>query len=190
MDSVRERYFNKRRAVYKGGVMLKPILFLSLIAAIYFCAGLAVNAQVANQPNTSTPAEKREAEKAWEALIRTQGGREKLQSVTNMLWEFSTETRLEIFPNRYWEFGHLLDKSPKMDVYDGPKNVQYAAIENGIVAINHDDLTDDFEQSQAQFLLETKWYKPELLRVTRIKEGKKQFDVIDHRRQKTNGFCI
>lgn len=130
--------------------------------------------------------EKRDAERAWEALVRTKGGREKLHSLTNMLREFAGSVRLDIFPNRQWEFGrNISDLSPVVSIADGVKGVQvYTRTfgENGETSengVNHDDLTDWFPLETLPFLLETKWNKPELLRVREIKEGKKKLDLIE-----------
>src|ERR1041385_7915958 len=76
--------------------------------------------------------EKREVEKAWAALIRAKGGSERLHSVTNMVTHFSALTRLHVFPERSWEFAPMLDLSPSLDVYNGPKKTWYLAGKYGV----------------------------------------------------------
>ena len=124
--------------------------------------------------------EKRDAERAWEALVRTKGGREKLHSLTNMLREFAGSVRLDIFPNRQWEFNrNIVDLSPMVSIADGVKSVQVYTRTFGENGVSHDDLTDWFPLETLPFLLETKWNKPELLRVREIKEGKQKLDLIE-----------
>jgi hypothetical protein len=154
---------------------LSRIVFLALSLTILF-----LNSPVWSQK--AAIEEKREAEKAWEALIRAKGGRERLHSITNMLTEFLTETRLDIFPDKRWSFGNYLDGTPYVDRYDAAKppgefatlgspngkNENVAYILSGVIRSN-----------RIPFLLETKWNKPELVRVRRIKEKKQLLDVIE-----------
>jgi len=149
-------------------------LFASL-ALLCCLSGLALS-----QPKLPTPEEKREAEKAWEALIRTKGGREKLYSITNMLTEYANMTTLYGFPNSEWYFAYNIDgKTPSLVIADGSKSIQYYCSPKGLASIAYENLTGAFDTEQLTFLLETKWYKPEVLRVIREKEGRKEIDVIE-----------
>ncbi|MEO6656280.1 MAG: hypothetical protein ABIO36_09385, partial [Pyrinomonadaceae bacterium] len=132
-----------------------------------------------SQANISTAAEKREAEKAWEALIRAKGGREKLYSVTNMVTQFGDVTRFQLFPCSRWEFGRWLDMRLFLEVYDDEKKLRVVAGANGPERVYSKDLVEDCWYDQIPFLLETKWRKPTPLRVTREKAGKNQMDVIE-----------
>ena len=158
----------------------KVILLLGLIFGLFNISALA------QEKRTSAADEKREAVKAWEALIKMKGGREKLHSISNMLLEFpkktqpeiSQDTRLFVFPNRYWRCAyHFYQDKSYASRFDG--NIQQYATENGITDIKHSNLSDWFVAEWTPFLLETKWDKPELLGVKRIKIGKKKFEVIE-----------
>lgn len=129
-------------------------------------------------PQKSDLSEKKEAEKAWESLIKTKGGREKLHSVNSMLYEFPVDlTRLWVLPNRLWEFSSFMFTGAVIS--DGVKGVQYYAREDGVHNTEHDDLSLWYSTQVLPFLLETKWQKPELLRVKRVKDGKKTLEIIE-----------
>ena len=140
------------------------------------------------QETTNSQSEKREAEKAWEALIKTKGGREKLHCTKNMLREMRlgnngfSSVWLLVFPYYAWHFAFDFTGEPSVDTWNGKKSI------NQFVTGNHPISTEkrlDESESNAYsleriiYLLETKWDKPELLRVKRIKQGKKMFDVIE-----------
>lgn len=139
-------------------------------------------------PQNDPSAEKCEAEKAWEALIKTKGGREKLHSVTNMLVEYrddknqrSINTNLDIFPNKRWTFHYLFFDLPQVCAASDTTYPDTCGDENGLQGTSVNPYKNWVEQNRLPFLLETKWDKPEPLRVFRIREKKKDFDVIETR---------
>ena len=155
-------------------IVLSEIIRTVLVLVV-FC-NLSIIAL--SQENAISTDERRKAEKAWEALIKTKGGREKLHSVRNMLTEFNGFAQLNVFPNRVWEFAGPFFGGVSASIYDGTKSTEIYANETGVTSTRSIDLSDWLVIDRVQFLLETKWDKPELLRVTQIKKDKKVFDVI------------
>lgn len=150
--------------------------FASLI--VLCCLG----GSVLPQSTPPTADEKREADKAWEFLIKAKGGREKLHSITNMLYsrsDYGNWTRLYVFPNSIWEYGVGLapmsdDRS--LTIFDGATSTLYFLDVFGITAQYKRNSWN--ENGEAWLLLETKWFKPEILRVVHEKDGKRQLSVI------------
>lgn len=135
---------------------------------------------VTAQERISITAEKLEVEKAWEALIKTKGGREKLHSVTNMLTKFSDVTRLDIFPDKYWDFSYtLVTYAPTVCLWDGGRLAKQCADANGITSADDKPFKNWTTYNRLPFILETRWDKPELRRVTQIRKGNKRLDVIE-----------
>jgi len=122
------------------------------------------------------------------------GGREKLHSITNLLTKskwYSSEkygpfTRLDVFPNVMWDFRYLSNKPsiwrPALILFDVPKRTIYFANQEGIF---HRWQPSNIRRSVAvyrlAFLLETKWDRPEPVRITRVFKGQKALDVIETR---------
>lgn len=157
------------------------ILILSL--------GLTALGQIEN-----AEAEKREAEKAWELLIKAKGGREKLHSVSNLLtrskWYASEKygpfTRLDVFPNVTWDFRYSSDDQsvwrPSLILFDIPKRFIYFANQKGIYhKWQPDTMNRHVAVNRLAFLLETKWDRPEPVRIMRAPSGRKALDVIKTR---------
>jgi hypothetical protein len=167
---------------------------LVLLLIVVICFGQAV-AQKKPQPleiKPPTAEEKREAEKAWEALVKAKGGRERLHSINNMLtkskWYLSEQygpfTRLDVFPNVIWQFNHNRPEKPlkwrnSLFLLDVPQGIAYFANGEGIY---HSWRPEKPKQILAWyrllFLLETKWDKPELLRLTRVFRRGRGYDAI------------
>jgi len=132
------------------------------------------------QEKIPLPTEKRDVQKAWDALIRMKGGREKLYSLTNVLKEFDHAASLYIFPSNKWSFAYFpVTDDPGVEIFDGEKSVEYYVGKRGLT--NSRRMTDRTWIAYAflPFVLETKWDKPELLRVYQRKQGKNKLDVIE-----------
>lgn len=164
-----------------------------LLVFIAFCLG-RVAAQSKPKSNPPTPEEKREAEKAWELLIKEKGGREKLHSVRNLLtkskWYASAKygpfTRLDVFPNVTWDFRYSSDDQsvwrPSLILFDIPKRFIYFANQKGIYhKWQPDTMNRHVAVNRLAFLLETNWDRPEPVRITRATRGRKALDVIETR---------
>lgn len=161
--------------------MIRQILtkiFHARLTMLLF-AIVTVSALAVGQGNRPSGEEKSKAEKAWEALIRAKGGRDRLHSRTSMLTQFNDVTRLEVFPCTKWEFGHWLDRRPVLEIYNERTKLRIVAGVNGQERVIHQDPDDGCWYNQIPFLLETKWYKPKPLSVRRDKVGKKSLDVIE-----------
>ncbi len=153
--------------------MRRKVLFL-LILTVVLCS--VVTVAFSQQKPLS---EKQKAEIAWEALVRAKGGRARLQSVKSMLYELPSDlTRLYVLPNREWEFSSFMGKHSS--IADGVRGVEiFTTTDQGTKEVENQDLSWWFPIETLPFLLETKWNKPELLRVTRVKNGKNQDDIIE-----------
>jgi hypothetical protein len=131
--------------------------------------------------------EHKEAKKAWEDLIISKGGREKLESIRNMLTETESLTRLDVFPNVQWSFSYLSDRKsesgrrPVACFTDLRKDDQFFADENGINRVQHSAASSLISDFRLAYLLETKWDKPEPLRISLLKRSGKTFNVIETR---------
>jgi len=137
------------------------------------------------QEKTPTADEKRDAEKAWEFLIKAKGGREKLHSITNMLYSRSDDgnrTQLYVFPDSKWDYGDFEETGRRLEIFDAKTATSYRLDLFGITSQYKTDPqygNDVFVFDQVDLLLETKWFKPELLRVTQEKDGRRQLNVIE-----------
>jgi len=151
------------------------VLLLSLLASL---CGIA-----AAQGNDHSADDGQQAARAWEALIRAKGGREKLQSIRNYVMTRPLETALEVFPCSHWLFGYHIDLSKRLEVYDNDKKQLTLAGVHGTEKV----LNENWETGegcwydQVPLFLETKWYRPIPLRVTREKVDKKISDVLEVR---------
>ncbi len=102
-----------------------------------------------------------------------------MHSLTNVLIENPdyAEVRLYVFPDMRWHLGRLLDGIRSLDVYNGGVKTWY--LTDGFSSAGHEDRTRFMMEEQLPFMLETKFYKPELLRVMRMDVEKKKMDVIE-----------
>ncbi|MBV9241225.1 MAG: hypothetical protein JO314_04375 [Acidobacteria bacterium] len=149
--------------------------FSRLVIFLAALASLAIVAE-AQKSVSQTTNNQNEAQKAWDSLIRTKGGRDKLYSVTNILTEsYYGTTRLFVMSNRLWQFSTGFDGQPDLDVNDG--HMAYAASSRGTYGSQPVEM-DPCDYERMMFLLETKSCKPEILGVTRVREGKRVLDVI------------
>lgn len=148
--------------------LIIPVLFSLLLCAAYMSFG-----------QSNAERDKRDADLAWEALVRTKGGREKLRSIENMLFETAGETRFDVFPNLVWRFVGPFMGTFSVDVYDGKQSILIFANEDGETEVRENYPYQDASLERIIYLLETKWDKPELLSVRRIGKGKNSMDVLE-----------
>ena len=136
-------------------------------------------AYVAAQENKSITVNL-DARKAWDALIKTKGGREKLYSINNVLTETLNSTHLDIFPNSYWDFGYYpVVNTPGVRLWDGTKSLASYADPTGVTSTYNEPRKNWIAFNRVPFVLETKYNKPEPIRVTQMKQGTKRFEVIE-----------
>jgi hypothetical protein len=129
--------------------------------------------------------DRQDAERLWEAIVRTKGGRECLHGVQSLLIQEKnpvTAVMLYVFPDKYWDwiYEKPLDK-PVMGFYKGEGNVYYA-ISSGRTEVVTDAHPREYMEAEAvTYLLETKWFRPEPVRVTRKREGKRTLEILETR---------
>src|SRR5438445_10895191 len=134
--------------------------FFGLLLVLCCLSGL-----VLPQEKAPTADEKREAEKVWEALIRAKGGREKLHSITNMLYSRSDDgnrTQLYVFPDSKWDYGDFKETGRRLEIFDAKTSMQYSLDLFGIISRSSRGPqygNEVFVFDQLDLLLETKWFK-------------------------------
>lgn len=134
--------------------------------------------------------ERQEARRFWDAVITAKGGRERLHRVENALvrdflpekddkvYGKIGEIHLFAFPNRYWKWSYAGPYPlPSMDVYTGDHF--YGITSSGTEVDPGGDPQGWMEEESIVWLLETRWFRPEPVRVTRQRVGKQQVDVIE-----------
>jgi hypothetical protein len=132
-----------------------------------------------------TAEERREAERLWDSLIREKGGHERLRKVYNLLveeyWGSAPKTygivSLYAFPDKYWEWSYAGPfPTPLMKFYHN-EDRHYFVTTDGVKVVSGDSQSE-LKQSVI-WLLETRWFRPEPIRVTRVRVGKQLLDVIE-----------
>lgn len=135
--------------------------------------------------------ERIEAEKFWNEMIEAKGGREKLHSVSNMLITNDGKPdnlwiKFWVYPYKYWNWDR--DSS-----YYNVKRVIMSNLELRWYInrgrYENKDLGDEaylsdresYQITACTFLLETKWFQPTPIRVTRQKLGRTTIDAIETR---------
>lgn len=134
-----------------------------------------------------------EADRLWEQVVKARGGREKLQSVSNMLvttGDNAEDIRIQFyaFPRKYWEWNK--DKKFHDFMFVTMTNLDYgvhlSASYEGTVASEKltpvtggGDYRDGWLIEACAFLLETKWARPSPVRIRTERIGKERLDVIE-----------
>lgn len=119
------------------------------------------------------------AEKAWDALIKAKGGRERLHSVTNMVVERDDWTQLYVFPNLEWTAWGPFFGNRHSEVFYRDKSLLVKSTQDGELETRTNYPWDWNVRNQLMFILETKWDRPFPVTIERRKEGKETFDVIE-----------
>ena len=158
----------------------KRKLKLVLFTAVWLVSVCLFAVVARAQQYTSTPEEKLQAGKAWDALVSAKGGKSKLHSLTNFLMSFDDYSRLNVFPGYSWESYYFpVVDDPGAHVINWEKTTEYYSRSNAAAIAKKMTSRSWIAYEVIPFLLETKWDKPELLRVSQIKKGKRKFDVIE-----------
>lgn len=159
--------------------MKRTIIAMAVALSICSCLCIEIRAQ-ANDKETR---ERVEAQKAWDALVRVKGGREKLESINSILYTFTPQkpdlVRLQVLPYKVWEFELGWKLEPLAYMSDASKPIEYWADESGVNATDNNDPTNQFSYERVIYLLETRWEKPDVVRVSRQKIRRKIYDVVE-----------
>ena len=97
-------------------------------------------------------------------------------------------TNLDVFPDRQWQFKGPFFGNFTTTVYLGEKGMMLFAAKSSMPEILPDDdkdIRDTVSFYRIRYLLETKADRPELIRIYRTREKKKNFDVIEAKIGKT-----
>ncbi len=139
------------------------------------------------------------AKELWEAAITAKGGRDRLYAVNSLAIseDINKNNRLSsslyVFPDKYWDWS---DKRPyKFGLQVLVENHELGV---GYFVVGHEpdnpskiklspEHRSKFDDVQLTLLLESKWFKPELLGASKNRIGPKQVDVVE---LKAGGFKI
>ncbi len=163
---------------------------LIIISIICFLSSVTIYAQVASAKAESK--ERLEAERQWEQMVEAKGGREKLNSVTNMMLTKgkapNNQIEFYVFPNRYWEWskGKIVHEYTSASMANLDLGVYLSADESGLTnsekfapisgGLNY---SESWLMEACAFMLENQWLKPTPIKVTRETVGKERLDVVD-----------
>jgi len=153
---------------------------------------LAISGVCQTREDKTQGADREQARRFWDAVIRAKGGRERLHQVNNLLVSnFRPEKRdkvfgeigdihLFVFPNKSWLWSYAGPfPSPLIDLYTGDNRRYYGTDSEGTEVVTGGDPQRYMEEESIIWLLETKWFRPEPVRVTRQHFGKQRVDVIE-----------
>jgi hypothetical protein len=130
-------------------------------------------------------AERQEARRFWDAVVKAKGGRERLESVQNLLVQYTrkqqpTLIQLFAFPDKYWEWSYGPPfPEVAMGFYKGEAGLYYSISDTGVQPVTNSDPQGWMDKGSVVLLLETRWVKPEPVKVTRQRRGGQLVDVIE-----------
>jgi hypothetical protein len=149
----------------------------ALIALCLITAGAGV-CQTRGQHEIG--AERQEARRLWDAVVKAKGGRERLDNLQNILIQERDAVQLFAFPDKYWQWTYSPPfPEPAMGLYKGEPGLYYSISDTGIHAVTDGDPQGWMDKESVVLLLETRWVKPEPLKVTRQRRGRQTVDVIE-----------
>jgi hypothetical protein len=158
--------------------MVQVLIGTILLSAICLIGDIPTDAQ----SGTATTNERRQAELAWDALVRTKGGRERLRSISNFLLSYRDEaapfSELQVLPDKVW---NAVDVKNMPDAYmsDASQPIQYWATTSGVVAVEKTLPDSWYAVKRVVYLLETQVDKPIPVRVYRQKIDGTNLEVIE-----------
>jgi hypothetical protein len=106
---------------------------------------------------------------------------DRLYAVKSILREKQNRyvVRLDVFPDDVWEFKGPFFGISNVELYDGRSKILVFASQFDETDVKTDYPRQWMSLERILYLLETKWDKPELIRVRRIQEDKVSMDVIE-----------
>lgn len=167
---------------------------------VCFAVSLSLAASISAQgPVQKDDANRERAVALWEEAIRAKGGRERLQSIQNLLISSTVDTqaqrgsghteteRLYAMPGKAWLYTHTPDFDVSVDatVINNERNfcaVTLSPARGGAPSLSHCLPTTPIQyliQEPVIYLMETNWVRPVPVRVRTEGKGKKQLDVIE-----------
>ncbi|MFN0280155.1 MAG: hypothetical protein ACKVRN_16380 [Pyrinomonadaceae bacterium] len=162
------------------GINLFSRLIITITITLFFCA--FVSAQTTSDDSKA----KQEAERTWDALVKIKGGREKLHSISSVLFTLYLKNNkslgpawqvLHVLPDKAWQTGYHVDGTLITSRCIG--STEEWANPNGTGdSYNEGHPEDGFALKRIIYLLETKYDKPVPIAVVRRKVGKVTYDVL------------
>ena len=166
---------------------------------------IGLSAMCFGQEATRADKERLRAERIWEEMVKVKGGREKLHSISNMLWVKETNPKynlksiiLDVFPYKSWEWKVTrtfpVGPGPELWVIvnlseanrywcHANKFVERKDVKENLKCKKAEKDDDDgrlsWLEAPCKYLLETRWMQPRPLRVSRQKFGRETLDVVE-----------
>lgn len=151
--------------------MLKIIFIFSVLSvSLIFTCALGQNNKASDESSL------KDAQRFWEMAVEAKGGRDNLYKVDSLAVSYEVNqgyesTELYVFPSKHWSWTDvrpsILGVTLIIINYDKP--ISYTIFGNNS-SDTHKDHAPGYSQDyfikdpQLLYLLETKWYKPELVR--------------------------
>ncbi len=160
--------------------MLKRFTFLLLASVLI---GFTFQTLAAGQISQDAVTIER-AKQLWEMAIAAKGGRDKLDQVRSLMTSNKTGTTVDfmVFPDFYFSW---FDASPSkfgllVEMFNFKRDNGYVLL-GGKVFIDKtlDPKLSRFLEPQLYYLLETRWFKPEILRASKATIGAKRVDQVE-----------
>jgi hypothetical protein len=173
-------------------VAMSKLSAACLAILIVLLSGIHRTAECRTQISSKEDAERREAQRLWDAVLKVKGGRERLYKVNSFLatWSYDGKepirSRLYVYPNKYWEWVKDTPRprgsSPEsvMTLYNGDLSKWYS-ITNNLVLLHQDKEYQYAVDESTFFLLDTKSFHLEPIKVSRGRLGKQTVDIIETR---------
>jgi len=186
----------------KVEIVLSILIVISLIGGLCFqnlaaTLALEVPYHIKLMELNEAVQQQRKAIALWEQAIAAKGGRERLHAISNMVISTRGEYQsrllkrnqvrreeLLVFPNKYWfwddyrpdVFGlrvsmYNYDTNMKYVITDGEPHHQLEPITNG-------QRNKALRNAQLSFLLETKWLKPTIVKVSTGRFALRPVDIV------------
>lgn len=164
----------------------RTLLRALLLLALCSLSGVRLAARAQH----SDEAARREARQLWEAIIKAKGGRARLHGLQNVFVEWGkppTSVFLFAFPDKFWNWTSEGPKPERdwttMTFSDGASGAYYWITPNETIRSDEDPQGSQrsMDEETLRYLLETKWVQPEPIRVRRVREGRRQLDIVETR---------
>lgn len=167
--------------------MRSLLTFVAVSSLLWMTPTLKIYAQSGSQRDDSSVARAREL---WELAIEAKGGREKLYQVWSLARSDDEGASVDfmVFPDRFFRWA---DTRPSklgliVEMFNFERNFGYTIFGDNPPDVRRKDHLNSAARSrlrepQLYYLLETKWFKPELLNAYRDKINGKPVDVVEVR---------
>lgn len=179
--------------------MKRMVLTLAVVLAVVLAVlpGTSLTAIRERLPDSKNSLER--AKELWEMAIIAKGGRDRLYAINSLVIseDINKNNRLSsslyVFPDKFWDWSDYRPYRLGLQV-----SMENHELGIGYFVVGHEpnnpskiklspEHRSKFDDAQLIYLLEAKWFKPELLGVSKSRIGLKRADVVE---LKARGFKI